>query len=277
MISPMSTSSIMIAFAKLPDPRKDRNRLYTLQDIVCTAIMATICSCNDYDEISDWTGSHLDWLQSLGLCEEGAPSHDTYERFFRHLDSNRFQECFIHWMQILQGVFGKRIAIDGKTLCNSKDGEERALHLVSAFATESSLVLGQLKTNGKGGELAGIQKLLEILDLKGAVITIDAGGCHKITAQNIIAKQGDYVLCVKGNQQSLHDELENFFLQAMLVDPTESGCGYWSTEERTKGRVEKREVWTCGDLEWLPQLKDWAGFGSLSQAYCLKQNIKGKS
>lgn len=263
MIDVMSKSTIMIAFKELNDPRKDRNRLYSLQDIVCTAIMATICSCNDYDEISDWTDAHLDWLQSLGICLEGSPSHDTYERFFRHLDAKQFQKCFIKWTQLLQGVLGKRIAIDGKTLCGSKDNHESALHLVSAFATETSLVLGQLKTNGKGGELAGIQELLEILDIKGAVITIDAGGCHKVVVQKIIEKKGDYILCVKGNQQKLHDELENFFEQATSEDPSDSGCGYWSIEETTKGRKEKREIWTCGDLDWLPQLKEWKGLQSI--------------
>jgi len=263
MIDVMSKSTIVIAFNELSDPRKDRNRLYSLQDIVCTAIMATICSCNDYDEISDWTESHLDWLQSIGLCKEGAPSHDTYERFFRHLDSKQFQACFIKWTQILKGLMGKRIAIDGKTLCGSKDGGESALHLVSAFATESSLVLGQIKTNGKGGELAGIQQLLEILDLKDAVITIDAGGCHKVVTQKIIEKKGDYTLCVKGNQQKLHDELENFFTQAIMLEPVESGCGYWSIEENAKGRKEKREVWTSGDLDWLPKVNDWAGLQSI--------------
>ncbi len=100
--------------------------------------------------------SHLDWLQSIGLCTAGAPSHDTYERFFRHLDSKQFQVCFIKWTQILKGIMGKCIAIDGKTLRGSKDGDQSALHLVIAFATESSLLLGQIKTNGKGGELAGI-------------------------------------------------------------------------------------------------------------------------
>lgn len=263
MIDIMSTSTILIAFNELTDPRKDRNRLYSLQDIICTAIMATICSCNDYDEITDWTESHLDWLQSIGLCTAGAPSHDTYERFFRHLDSKQFQVCFIKWTQILKGIMGKCIAIDGKTLRGSKDKDQSALHLVSAFATESSLVLGQIKTNGKGGELAGIQQLLEILDLKGAVITIDAGGCHKVVTQKIIEKKGDYILCVKGNQQKLHDELENFFTQAIAIEPEESGCGYWNIIENAKGRRDKREVWTSGDLDWLPQLKDWSGLKSI--------------
>ena len=121
MATLMSKSSIVIAFSKLTDPRKPRNRLYTLEDIICTAILATLCRCEDYDEISDWTEGNLDWLQSLGLCFEGALSHDTYERFFRHLDSCEFQKCFATWTELLRGRLGGTIAIDGKTLCNSRE------------------------------------------------------------------------------------------------------------------------------------------------------------
>ncbi|PWU15358.1 MAG: hypothetical protein C5B45_02685 [Chlamydiae bacterium] len=160
MATLMSESSIVIAFSKLTDPRKSRNRLYTLEDIICTAILAPLCRCEDYDEISDWSEGNLGWLQSLGLCIEGAPSHDTYERFFRHLDSCEFQKCFLTWTELLPGKLRGTIAIDGKILCNSRDVEKNPLHWVSAFATEHSLVLGQVKTMGKGGELAGMQKLI---------------------------------------------------------------------------------------------------------------------
>ena len=115
----------------------------------------------------------------------------------------------------------------------------------------------------KEASLRGLEQLLEILDLKGAVITIDAGGCHKVVTQKIIEKKGDYILCVKGNQQKLHDELENFFTQAIAIEPEESGCGYWNIIENAKGRRDKREVWTSGDLDWLPQLKDWSSLQSI--------------
>lgn len=259
----MSESSIMVAFSRLPDPRKPRNQLYSLQDILCTAIMATICNCDDYEEISDWTLAHLDWLQTLGLCTAGVPSHDTYERVFRHLDAQCFQECFIQWTQLIGGIFQKAIAIDGKTVCGSGGGQDRPLHLISAFATESSLVLGQLKTTGRGGELEGIQKLLDILALKGVVITIDAAGCHRVVAEKIVGRKGDYILAVKGNQHTLRWELENFFEQAMCVLPEEAGCGFWSTEEKSRGRTEKREVWACDQLDWLPQRDKWTGLQSI--------------
>ena len=268
MASIMSKSSIMISFSKLPDPRSLRNRIYTLEDIICTAILATICRCDDYEEISDWSEENLDWLQSIGLCGQGAPSHDTYERFFKHLDPSCFQKCFIEWVELLRGKLGRTIAIDGKTLCNARNKDTPPLYLISAFATESSLVIGQLKTAGKGGELAGIQQLLEILDIKGAVVTIDAAGCHKVVAEKVINKRGDYLLCLKRNQGKLHDEVENFFGQAMEVEPVESGCHYWKTEGRDKGRSETREVWANDQIEWLPQKREWAGLRSI---VCVKR------
>jgi len=145
--------------------------------------------------------------------------------------------------------------------------------LVSAFATEHSLVLGQVKTAGKGGELAGMQQLLDILDLHGAVITIDAGGCHKVIMKKIIEKKGDYVVCLKGNQGKLHDEAENYFLQAMVMTPEESGCAYWKTEETAHGRIETREVWASDDIDWLPQKDDWTGLRSL---VCVKRTTLEK-
>jgi predicted transposase YbfD/YdcC len=166
-------------------------------------------------------------------------------------------------MTQLRGRVGGAIAIDGKTLRNSYDSATKPLHLVSAFATENSLVLGQVKTIGKGGELAGIQQLLDILDLRGAVITIDAGGCYKVITEKIVEKKADYVICLKGNQGKLHDEAENFFAQVIAVDPEESGCAYWKTAETTRGRLDTREIWASGDIEWLPQKQEWAGLKSL--------------
>ena len=264
----MSETSIMIAFSTVPDPRRVRNQLYTFKDIICTSILATICTCNDYYEISEWTDANLDWLQSIGLCLEGAPSHDTYERFFRYLDSKKFQECFIEWTQLLRGNLGKTIFIDGKTLCNSRDGDSAPFHMVSAFATDNSLVLGQTRTDGKSGELAGIQRLLEILDIKGAVVAIDAGGCHKVVAEKIVENSGDYLICLKGNQEKLHAEVENFFSQAVQIEPVESGCIYACVEERAKGRFEKREIWTTDDIDWVPQKDQWKGLCSI---VCVKR------
>ena len=274
MHSLMSESSIMIAFSKLPDPRRPRNQIYSLEDLVSTSILATLCRCDNYHEISEWTEWNLDWLNSLGICLGGTPSHDTYERFFKYLDSKYFQECFAEWAQLLQTKLQiTSISIDGKTLRNSRDGDTRPLHMVSAFAEEASLILGQLTTGGKGGELDGIMRLLEILDIKGAVVTTDAAGCHKVVAEKIVSKKGDYLLALKGNQKNLYAEVVNFLDQARAVAPDEAGYEYWCAEEKSKGGIEKREVWTCDQLDWLPQKSQWPGLRSIS---CVKRTVSKK-
>lgn len=263
MDRPIQSSSIMLHFSILPDPRKQRNQLYPLHDIISTAILATLCSIDDYYGMSDWTEDNINWLQSVGICLAGAPSHDTYERFFKHLDSNAFQLCFMQWTQSIAQAFKGVIAIDGKTLCNSGDGQTDPIHIVSAFAAENSLVLGHQKCSGKGKELEAIQQLLEILDIRGAVITIDAAGCQKVITNQIREKGGDYQIALKGNQEKLHDEVVNFFSQACIVRPEEADCDYWCSEETTRGRKEKREVWSCDRLDWLPQRDLWCDLNSI--------------
>lgn len=250
-------TSIMLHFSILPDPRKPRNQLYPLSDIVSTAILSTLCGMDDYVGMSMWTEEHVDWLQSVGICAEGAPSHDTYERFFKYLDPNAFRTCFMSWTQSIARAFQGVIAIDGKTLCNSGDDVCNPIHMVSAFAAENSLVLGQLKCSGKGKELETIQQLLNILNIKGATITIDAAGCHKVIVEQIRSNGGDYLIALKGNQATFYWEVENFFRQALEVEPEEADCDYWCSEERTRGRTEKREVWACEELNWLPQREQW--------------------
>jgi predicted transposase YbfD/YdcC len=257
------SSSIMTFFSVLPDSRKSRNKLYSLYDLISTAILATLCSVDDYYGVSLWTEDNLEWLQSVGICKNGAPSHDTYERFFKHLDPKAFEASFIKWAQSLSKSFGGVIAIDGKTLCNSGSYEMDPIHIVSAFATENSLILGQLKCSGKGKEIETIQMLLNILDIKGAIITIDAAGCQKVIVKQIREKKGDYLIALKGNQGLLHDEVTNFFEQAVVVKPEEADCDYWCSEEKTRGRQEKREVWTTGSIDWIPQLKDWRDLQSI--------------
>ena len=161
------------------------------------------------------------------------------------------------WAQSISQPFGGVIAIDGKTLCNSRGCNKDSIHIVSTFAAENSLILGQLKCAGKGKEIETIQILLDILDVKGSTVTIDAAGCQKAIVEKIRKKRGDYLVALKGNQGLLHDEVTNFFEQAVKVKPEEANCDYWCSEEKARGRQEKREVWTTGNIDWLPQLTDW--------------------
>jgi len=165
--------------------------------------------------------------------------------------------------------------LDGKTLCNSRDGNERAIHLVSAFSAQNDLVLGQLATKAKSNEIKAFPLLIEMLDLRSATVTIDTAGCQKEIAKVITEKGGDYVLALKGNQEALYEEAKNFFTQALGVELEEAGCDYFSSEEKSRNRIEKREIWTASNLEWLPQLKDWEGLRSLA---CVRSTrvVKGK-
>jgi predicted transposase YbfD/YdcC len=259
----VQSSSFMVHFSFLTDPRKSRNQLYSVSDLISTAILATLCAADDYYSISLWAETNLDWLRSVGICENGPPSHDTYERFFKFLDPNVFRECFMAWTQAMARSIGGVIAIDGKTLCNSGDDTQDPIHMVSAFAAENGLVLGQLKCKNKGQELETIQRLLEILDIKNAVITIDAAGCHKVIVNHIRDKEADYLIALKGNQRKLYDEAINFFDQALPIAPEETNCDYWRYEEKSRGRHEIREIWATEDLDWLDQKDDWRDLRSI--------------
>ena len=270
-------TSVMLAFSILPDPRKTRNQSYRVSEIVTIAILAVLCGADDWVEVSLWADSNLAWLQELQMCPDGAPSHDTFSRFFRFVDSQAFERCFVNWTQHITKTIGGIIALDGKTLCNSADSIEgvRAIHIVSAFAAENQLVLGQLATELKSNEITAFPLLLAMLDIKSATVTIDAGGCHKPLAKQIIEQGGDYVIGLKGNQGNLHAEARNFFEQVIRIDPKEAYCDFFVSEEKSRGRIEKREVWTCEDLEWLPQREDWKGLSSLA-AVRSTRTIKGE-
>ncbi len=172
----------------------------------------------------------------------------------------------MHWIRTIAATVEGVIAIDGKTLCNSGDTfrQTNPLHIVHAFATENSLLLGQLATDPKSNEITAIPELLKMLTVKGNMITIDAMGCQKEIVKQIREKEGDYVIALKGNQGCLHAEAENFFQQAMEVDPEEAGCDYVSTVEKNRGRIEERQIWSCTP-DWLSagQLEDWVDLKTL--------------
>jgi hypothetical protein len=161
-------------------------------------------------EISFWGEANQVWLHERGICSNGIPSHDTFSRFFRFVDAKAFEKCFISWTQRITKVVGGVIALDGKTLCNSGSGEEKAIHLVSAFSVENDLVLGQLATEAKSNEITAFPLLIELLDLREAIVTIDAAGCQKGIAAQICDQGGDYVLALKGNQGTFTTRLKKF-------------------------------------------------------------------
>jgi predicted transposase YbfD/YdcC len=274
-IQNLQETSIMASFSLLLDPRNSRNQCYSLFDIVTVAILGVLCGADDWVEISLWGEGNREWLQQYGICKNGIPSHDTLSRFFRFVDPKSFEQCFISWTQRIAHALGGIIALDGKTICNSANGNEKAIHIVSAFSVENGLILGQLATEAKSNEITAFPLLLKLLDLKGSIVTIDAAGCQKDIADQICSQGGDYILALKGNQGNLHAEAKNFFQQALEVTPKEADCDYYINEEKSRDRFETREVWATENLEWLPQKDEWKDLRSLV-ALRSKRIIKGK-
>lgn len=185
-------------FRQLKDPRRRHRRKHLLMDIIVIAVCAVICGCNDWQEIVTFSRERHDWLKRFLELPNGIPSHDTFERDFDRIDPAGFQACFRSWMQSLNEALGvKQIAIDGKTLRGSGTSKLGTLHLVSAWSTANHLSLGQVAVAEKSNEITAIPQLLELLDVKGAFVSIDAMGCQKEIAAKIRERGGDYVLTVK--------------------------------------------------------------------------------
>lgn len=265
------------AFAGLLDPRTGPARRHDLCEMVVMALCAVLCGADTWVDVAEWAEDNEAWLRRYLVLEHGTPSHDTFGRVFRVLDARVFERCFRSWIAELVGVIEGVVAVDGKTLCGSQEGENTALHMVSAYASASGLCLGQEGTRGKGHELATIKALLDALMLRGCIVTIDALGCQSDIAEKIIEQGGDYLLAVKDNQPTLSEALREFF-----ADGRENGFGAlalsrFETIEKDHGRIETRRYVWVSQLDWLdrPIRQHWkklAGVGMVERI----RDTKGK-
>jgi predicted transposase YbfD/YdcC len=254
-------------FATLPDPRVVGRSDHLLLDIISISIVATVCGAEGWDDFEDFGHCKKTWLDTFLALPAGIPSADTFRRVLSALDPEAFRACFIGWMQDLVGTTeGKLVAIDGKTARRSFDraSGRSPLHLVSAWVHQNSLTLGQVATDPESNEITAIPKLLGMLDLRGATVTLDAMGTQKEVAQAIVDKGADYVLALKGNQTNLHKEVEQVFARAgagifVLVKHTKH-----ETVEERHGRRERRCVWTTTDLSRIKEASKWPGLRSLT-------------
>jgi predicted transposase YbfD/YdcC len=256
----MSALSLRKHFASLKDPRIHRRKRHLLIDIILTAICAVICGCDTWQEIALFGRYRRTWLKKFLRLPNGIPSHDTFERVFDRLDPQAFQACFRDWLQAFQTLLpNPHIAIDGKTLCSSSDCRTALgpLHLVSAWASEQHLTLGQVAVADKSNEITAIPKLLQLLELQGALVTLDAMGCQKEIAQTIVAAGGDYVMTVKDNQPGLRDDIQASLGKAL--DEDAAALDHYATEETGHGRHESRSYTILRDPPGLRQRQAWAG------------------
>jgi predicted transposase YbfD/YdcC len=255
-------------FRKLRDPRVLLRTRHLLLDIVAIAICATIGGCNDWQQVETFARARHDWLKKFLRLPNGIPAHDTFERVFDRLDPEQFQACFRDWMRALHEALGlSQIAIDGKTLRGSGVGGCKALHLVSAWATANCLSLGQIAVDEKSNEIPAIPRLLELLDLHGALVTIDAMGCQKAIAAKVVEGGGDYVLTVKENQEQLLTDIRAALNRAYETDGAGRGYDTYETRERGHGREEYRCYTVLHDTAGVRQAADWAGLTTIGFCY----------
>lgn len=261
--SPMPVVTI---FAQLNDPRVERTRVHQLIDIVTIALCAAIAGCDSWVEVEEFGKAKQHWFARFLKLPGGIPSHDTFGRVFAALDSAEFLACLKEWLKALHvASAGEIVAIDGKTLCGSFDKGigKAALHLVSAWAVRQKLVLGQVATQEKSNEITAIPKLLETLELLGAIVTLDAMGCQKQIAAKIRQKGADYVLTLKDNHSKLHQAVAAFFLHATERNFTDPGIRRMASKEKNHGRQETREYVIAAVPKDLPGLEPWSGLKSI--------------
>ena len=255
-------------FGDLPDPRIARGRLHSLHDILVIAICGVICGADDWASIEEFGRAKEDWLKTFLKLPNGIPSHDTFGRVFAALGTKAFRECFARWIQaVASSTNGDVVAIDGKTLRRSfnRASSKAAIHMVSAWSTANGVVLGQVKTAAKSNEITAIPKLLELLELNGCIVTIDAMGCQTAIAEEIIDRGADYVLALKGNQEALHTEVVEFFDEALENDFANIEYDYHVEDDVAHGRTEHRETWCTWNTSWLQEHSKWAGLQSIAK------------
>ena len=271
-------------FEELTDPRMDRTRLHKLVDILVIGLCSQLTGGEGLKDMPVFGKAKQDWLKTFLELPEGIPSYDTFRRVYAAIDPHHFLDCFVQWVQgICPTLEEETVAIDGKALRRALNDGDSIPYIVNAWASESGLVLGQVKVKDKSNEITAIPELLRVLQLEGCIVTMDAMGCQKDIAADIIDKHADYVLALKGNHANIHEEIQVFFADA--VAPCATQCAdtvakgtmdFHQTIEKNHGRVETRRYWQSTDIEWFEDRLLWKGLKSIGMVESIR-NIKGKS
>lgn len=261
-----NTSSIQAHFSSLKDPRINRQKQHDLMEMLIIAICAALCGIDDMEGIALYGRLKIDWFKTFLELKNGIPSHDTFGRVFSLLNPKEFEACFRSWIEALASeVIADVVAIDGKSVRGSFDraSGKSPLHMVSAFAARAGLCLGQEATDAKSNEITAIPVLLKSLALKGCIVTIDAMGCQKDIAKEIvITAKADYVLALKGNQGTLHQDVRDYF-EGSHAPWKSAPHSLFEETDKGHGRIEIRRVVATEDIKWLPQGKEWCGLKSI--------------
>lgn len=256
-MSERATASIIEHFGDVEDPRVEYLVEHKLIDIITIALCAVIAGADNWTEVEQYGHEKQDWFERFLELPAGIASHDTFGRVFGQLDPDQLQHSFLNWVQAVYQVTGGQVVpIDGKKLRRSHDrsNDQQAIWMVSAWASDNGLVLGQVKVDDKSNEITAIPLLLQVLELSGCIVTTDAMGCQKEIAAHIVAKEADYVLALKGNHSGLFDDVQDVFEYAAELNYAD--CDYHKTVDKGHGRIEIRECWTTSQPDYFPFLRN---------------------
>ena len=248
-------------FKDLPDPRQLGKVIYPLDEVLLLCLLAVLAGAEAFVDIARFGEKKIDLLRRFRSFRDGTPSHDQLGDIFATLDADKFQRCFVSWVASLTGAAADVIAVDGKTVRRSyqKKGAKAPIHMVSAFATRQRLVLGQVKVAEKSNEIVAIPALLGMLVIEGAIVSIDAMGCQRHIAEQIVDKKADYVLALKGNQGTLREDVELFAAEQQANGFKDTHVSRDQTVDGDHGRIETRTYTVFHDVDWLQERHDWPG------------------
>lgn len=282
-----SAPSLIEHFKDLADPRVERRRDHDLIDVLVIAVCCLLCGGESFNDMEDFGLAREDWFKTFLGLRNGIPSHDTFNRLFAALDPKLFLECFLRWTQSLRQVIPQEIvALDGKALRGALNSQQSVKYIVSAWAEGNGLVLGQLKVEDKSNEITAVPELLRVLELAGCIVTIDAMGCQKKIAREIKEADADYVLALKGNHETVHQEVKSFLDQTLLekkqkrpkgaaVPKAAATLQELETVEKDHGRLETRRFYQSDELAWFADKDKWEGLLSVGMVEATRE-IKGQ-
>ncbi len=280
--------SLVEHFKVLSDPRVNRTKDHELVDVLVIAVCTLLCGGESFNDMEDFGQAKYDWFKTFLSLRNGIPSHDTFNRVFAALDPKEFLECFLRWTQsVRQAVPREIVAMDGKALRRALNKDSSVKYIVSAWAESNGLVLGQLKVADKSNEITAVPELLRVLELSGCIVTIDAMGCQKKIAREIIESDADYVLALKGNQETVHQEVKTFLDDALAekqknrpqgvkTPKAAENLAMLETVDKDHGRFEIRRYYQSAELGWFADQGKWEGLRSVGMVESLRE-LDGKA
>jgi len=275
-----ASGSLLECLGQIADPRVARTRDHRLVDVLVIGICTLLCGGDGFNDMEDFGHAKHEWLKTFLELPNGIPSHDTFNRVFSALNPTQFLDCFLRWTQSLRKAVSQEIvAMDGKALRRALNKGQGIPYIVSAWAVENGLVLGQLKVAEKSNEITALPELLRALELAGCIVTTDAMGCQKKIAKEIIEADADYVLALKGNHETVHEEVKSYLDDAIAQwsaaatrrpSTPSSELAFHQTVEKDHGRLETRRYWQSQTLEWFADLDQREGLRSVGVVESLR-------